>query len=89
MVPQDRVAWRAAVVIGAKNYEENRVQCAIETRQRRKCPQWMTPQHSTNVGIVRNRADRSLAVSAMSGAVIQDNSFSVAATVVIDEQGHT
>ena len=39
-------------------------------------PQWMTPQYSsTTVGIVRNRADRVLVVSAMSGAVFQDNSF--------------
>ena len=38
MVAQDEVGWRAAVFIGAKRYEENRVQCAVENRQRRKCP---------------------------------------------------
>ena len=38
MVTQDRVGWRAAVLIGAKSYEENRVQRAVENRQRRKCP---------------------------------------------------
>ena len=38
MVVQDRVGWRAAVFMGARRYEENRVQCAVENRQRRKCP---------------------------------------------------
>ena len=37
-VAQDGVGWRAAVLIGAKSYEVNRVQRALETRQRRECP---------------------------------------------------
>ena len=36
-------------------------------------PQWMTPQYSITVGIVRNSTNRALVVSAMSGAVFQDN----------------
>ena len=38
MVAQDRVRWRAAILIEAKSCEKNRVQCAIKNRQRRKCP---------------------------------------------------
>ena len=33
MVAQDRVGWRAAVLMGAKSYEEIRVQSAVENRQ--------------------------------------------------------
>ena len=46
----------------------------------------MTSQYSTIVGIVRNRADRALVVSAMSGAVLKNNSFPLPA-VAIDEKG--
>ena len=38
MVAQDRVGWGAADIMGAKSSEENRVQPAVENRQRRKCP---------------------------------------------------
>ena len=79
MIAQDRVRWRAAVLMGAKSYGENRVQRAVENRQRCKCP---TVNDFTlfyyTVGIVRNRADRAFDVSAMSGAVFQDQSFSAA-----------
>ena len=55
---------------------ESRTLWRIDTDK--NVPQWMTPQYSTTVGIVRNRADRALVVSAMSGAVFQDNSLSAA-----------
>ena len=38
-------------------------------------PQWITPQYSTTEGIVRNRADLALVVSAMTSVVFQGNSF--------------
>ena len=38
MVAHDRVEWRAAVLMRTKSYEENRVQRAVENRQKRKCP---------------------------------------------------
>ena len=38
MVAKDRGGWRAAVLMGAKSYEENRVQRAVQNRQRSKCP---------------------------------------------------
>ena len=72
------MGWRVAVLTGSKSYEENRVQRAAENRHAANVPQWMTPQYSTTVGIVRNRADSALVVSAMSGAVFQDNSFPAA-----------
>ena len=37
-VAQDGVGWRAAVFMGAKSREENRVQRAVDNRQRRKAP---------------------------------------------------
>ena len=41
-------------------------------------PQWITPKYSTTLGIVRNRADRDLGFSTMSGTVFQDSQFSAA-----------
>ena len=38
VVAQDRVGWRAAVLVRTKDYEDNRVQRAVETRQRCKYP---------------------------------------------------
>ena len=38
IVAQDRVGWRVAILIGAKNYVENRVQRAVETRLKRQVP---------------------------------------------------
>ena len=79
MVAQDRVGWTGAVLVGEKKKtrEENRVQRAVKTKDA-NVPQWITPKYSTTVGIVRNHVDRALVVSAMSGAVFQDNSFSAA-----------
>ena len=44
MVAQDRVGWRAAVLIGAKSCELNRVQHTVDNRQRGK---WPTVYNST------------------------------------------
>ena len=47
---------------GSKD-EGNRVQRAVETIDKgANAPQWMTPQYSTTVGMVRNRANRALVV---------------------------
>ena len=62
MVAQDGLGWRAAVLMGAKSCEDNRVQHAVGNRQRPSARQWIIPQYSTAVGIVRNRANRELVV---------------------------
>ena len=51
MVVQDRVGWRAGVLIEAKSYEGNRVQRAVENRQRLKCP---TVDDSTAINYCRH-----------------------------------
>ena len=83
MVAQDRIGWRSAVLVGAKNYQENRVQRVIESRQRRRFP---TVDVSTVSYYCRHcqKPCRSriffffFFFSAMSGSVFQDNSFSAA-----------
>ena len=60
------MGWRAAVFMGVKSYEENRVQRTVEARQ---ATQWMTPRYSATVVVVKNCPDSGLVVLALSSAV--------------------
>ena len=78
MVP--RIEWGGELLFSWEQRDMKRTESSAPERTDKDAnsPQWMTPQYSTTVGIVRSRTDRALVVSAMSGAVFQDNSLSPA-----------